>query len=161
LSARLAVLLDVMNGRGKFHSHRTRHRGGRVELVRWCPQGRDPRWNSKMSGPCVYASQNLPISGGRGVKPAVQKAHNKWSVPCTFLRKLPRRATSRPEIEISDKRSAFSSHTPSIEPSYTPCQTGVFWTPGTESYILHAKYFQKTLHFLRNRHFYLFWGGFV
>ena len=25
-----------------------------------------------------------PISGGRAVKPAVQKAHNKWSVPCTF-----------------------------------------------------------------------------
>jgi hypothetical protein len=27
--------------------------------------------------------------------------------------------------------------------------------------MLHAKYFQKTLHFLRNRHFFLFWGGFV
>ena len=37
----------------------------------------------------------------------------------------------------------------------------MFWTPGAESYMLHAKYFQKTLHFLRNRHFYLFWGGFV
>jgi hypothetical protein len=61
LSARLALLLDVMNDRGKFHSHRTRHRGGRVELVWWSPQGRDPRWNSKMSGPCVYASQNLPM----------------------------------------------------------------------------------------------------
>jgi hypothetical protein len=60
LSARLALLLDVMNDRGKFHSHRTKHRGGRVELVWWYPQGRDPRWNSKMSGPCVYASQNLP-----------------------------------------------------------------------------------------------------
>ena len=33
-------------------------------------------------------------------------------------RKLPRRVTSRPEIEISDKRLAFSSQTPSIEPSY-------------------------------------------
>ena len=27
--------------------------------------------------------------------------------------------------------------------------------------MLHAKYFQKTLHFSRNRDFYLFWGGFV
>ena len=25
-----------------------------------------------------------PISGGHAVKPAVQKANNKWSVPCTF-----------------------------------------------------------------------------
>ena len=33
-------------------------------------------------------------------------------------RKLPRRVTSRPEIEISDKRFAFSSQTSSIEPSY-------------------------------------------
>jgi hypothetical protein len=33
-------------------------------------------------------------------------------------RKLPRRVTSRPEIEISDKRSAFSSQTSPIEPSY-------------------------------------------
>ena len=38
--------------------------------------------------------------------------------PLHFLRKLPQRATSRPEIEISDKRLAFSSQTPSIEPSY-------------------------------------------
>ena len=37
----------------------------------------------------------------------------------------------------------------------------MFWTPGAESYMLHAKFFQKTLHFLRNRHFYLFWAGFV
>jgi hypothetical protein len=27
--------------------------------------------------------------------------------------------------------------------------------------MLHAEYFQKTLHFLQNRQFYLFWGGFV
>jgi hypothetical protein len=27
--------------------------------------------------------------------------------------------------------------------------------------MLHAEYFRKTLRFLRNRHFYLFWGGFV
>ena len=27
----------------------------------------------------------------------------------------------------------------------TPCQTGVFWTPDGESYILHAKFFQKNL----------------
>ena len=33
-------------------------------------------------------------------------------------RKLLRRVTSRPEIEIADQRSAFSSQTPSIEPSY-------------------------------------------
>jgi hypothetical protein len=33
-------------------------------------------------------------------------------------RKLPRRVTSRPEIEISDKRLAFSTQTSSIEPSY-------------------------------------------
>ena len=33
-------------------------------------------------------------------------------------RKLPRRVTSRPEFEISDKRLAFSSQTSSIEPSY-------------------------------------------
>ena len=33
-------------------------------------------------------------------------------------RKLPRRVTSRPEIEIADQRSAFSYQTPSIEPSY-------------------------------------------
>jgi hypothetical protein len=38
--------------------------------------------------------------------------------PLRFLRKLPRRATSLPETEISDKRLAFSSQTPSIEPSY-------------------------------------------
>ena len=38
--------------------------------------------------------------------------------PLHFLRKLPRRVTSRPEIEISDKRLAFSSQTSSIEPSY-------------------------------------------
>ena len=38
--------------------------------------------------------------------------------PLHFLRKLPRRVTSRPEIEIVDQRSAFSSQTPSIEPSY-------------------------------------------
>ena len=36
-------------------------------------------------------------------------------------RKLPRRVTSRPEIEISDKRWAFSSQTSSIEPSYKTC----------------------------------------
>jgi hypothetical protein len=33
-------------------------------------------------------------------------------------RKLPRRVTSRPEIEISDKRLAFSTQTSSIKPSY-------------------------------------------
>ena len=33
-------------------------------------------------------------------------------------RKLLRRVTSRPEIEIADKRLAFSIQTPSIEPSY-------------------------------------------
>ena len=33
-------------------------------------------------------------------------------------RKLPRRVTSRPEIEIADQRLAFSYQTPSIEPSY-------------------------------------------
>jgi hypothetical protein len=33
-------------------------------------------------------------------------------------RKLPRRVTSRPEIEISGKRLAFSNQTSSIEPSY-------------------------------------------
>ena len=38
--------------------------------------------------------------------------------PLHFLRKLRRRVTSRPEIEISDKRLAFSSQTSSIEPSY-------------------------------------------
>jgi hypothetical protein len=45
----------------------------------------------------------------------------------------------------------------------TPHQTGVFWTPDGESYmyIVHAKFFKKTLHFLRNRHFYLFRGGFI
>jgi hypothetical protein len=37
----------------------------------------------------------------------------------------------------------------------------VFWAPDGESYMLHAEYFQKTLHFSRNRHFYLFWGSFV
>ena len=37
----------------------------------------------------------------------------------------------------------------------------MFWTPGDESYMLDAEKFQKTLRFLRNRHFYLFWGGFV
>jgi hypothetical protein len=48
----------------------------------------------------------------------VQKAHNNWSVPRIFLRKLPRRVRRRPEIEIAAKRSAFSIQTPSIEPSY-------------------------------------------
>jgi hypothetical protein len=33
-------------------------------------------------------------------------------------RKLLRRVKSRPEIEIADKRLAFSIQTPSIEPSY-------------------------------------------
>ena len=37
----------------------------------------------------------------------------------------------------------------------------MFWTPDGESYILHAEYFQKTLCDRRNRHFYLFWAGFV
>jgi hypothetical protein len=37
----------------------------------------------------------------------------------------------------------------------------VFWTPDDESFMLHAEIFSKTLHFLRNRHFYLFLGGFV
>jgi hypothetical protein len=37
LGAQLALLLDVMNDRGKFHSHRTRHRGGWAELLWWCP----------------------------------------------------------------------------------------------------------------------------
>jgi hypothetical protein len=41
--------------------------------------------------------------------------------PLHFLRKLPRRVTSRPEIEISDKRLAFSSQTSSIEPTYKNC----------------------------------------
>jgi hypothetical protein len=35
----------------------------------------------------------------------------------------------------------------------TPRQIGVFWTPDGESYMLHAEYLQKTLRFLRNRHF--------
>ena len=38
--------------------------------------------------------------------------------PLRFLRKLPRRVKSRPETEIADQRLAFSSQTPSIEPSY-------------------------------------------
>ena len=38
--------------------------------------------------------------------------------PLHFLRKLRRRVTSRPEIEIVDKRLAFSIQTSSIEPSY-------------------------------------------
>ena len=38
-----------------------------------------------------------PISGGRAVKPAVQKAQNKWSGLCA--------------IEIADKRLAFSIQT--------------------------------------------------
>jgi hypothetical protein len=33
-------------------------------------------------------------------------------------RKLLRRVKNRPEIEIADKRLAFSIQTPSIEPSY-------------------------------------------
>jgi hypothetical protein len=40
-------------------------------------------------------------------------------------RKLPRRVTSRPEIEIADQRSAFSSQIPSIEPSYKTGQKQV------------------------------------
>jgi hypothetical protein len=47
-SARLALLLVVMNDRGKFHPHRVRHRGGRAELVWWCPQGRGPRWSQNI-----------------------------------------------------------------------------------------------------------------
>jgi hypothetical protein len=43
-SARLVLLLVVMNDRGKFHSHRVRHRGGCAELVWWCPQGCGPTW---------------------------------------------------------------------------------------------------------------------
>jgi hypothetical protein len=46
LSARLALLLDTMNDRGKFHLHQTRHRGGCAELAWWCPHGRDPRWST-------------------------------------------------------------------------------------------------------------------
>ena len=37
----------------------------------------------------------------------------------------------------------------------------MFWTPDGESYILHAKFFQKTLCDWRNHNFPLFWGGFV
>ena len=37
----------------------------------------------------------------------------------------------------------------------------MFWTPDDESFMLHPEYFQKTLRFLKNRYFYLFWGGFV
>jgi hypothetical protein len=40
-------------------------------------------------------------------------------------RKLPRRVTSRPEIEISDKTLAFSGQTSSIEPSYNTGQKQV------------------------------------
>jgi hypothetical protein len=42
-----------------------------------------------------------------------------------FLRKLPRRAKSQPEIEIATKRLAFSSQTPSIEPQYKTAQKQV------------------------------------
>ena len=82
-----------------------------ADLSKIHPIVRFDTWN-------IWVHQTDPISGGRGVKPAVQKAHNKWSVPCTFSRKLPRRAKSWPEIEIAIKRLAFSSQTPSIEPSY-------------------------------------------
>ncbi len=47
-SAWLALLLVVMNDRGKFHSHRARHRGGWAELVWWCPQGCGPRWSQNI-----------------------------------------------------------------------------------------------------------------
>jgi hypothetical protein len=32
----------------------------------------------------IGVHQADPISGGRGVEPVVQKAHNKWSVPYIF-----------------------------------------------------------------------------
>ena len=67
----------------------------------------------------IRIHQADPISGGRAVKPAVQKAHNTWVISgmCDW-RKLPRRVTSRPEIEIADQRLAFSYQNPSIEPPY-------------------------------------------
>jgi hypothetical protein len=65
LSARLAILLDVINDRGKFHTHRARHRGEWAERVWWCPQGRDPRRNSKMSGPaCTHPKTYLGANVG-------------------------------------------------------------------------------------------------
>jgi hypothetical protein len=47
----------VMNDRGKFHSHRARHRGGWAEHVRWCPQGRGPAWSQN-----IVATQRNQIS---------------------------------------------------------------------------------------------------
>jgi hypothetical protein len=47
-SARLVLLLVVMDDRGKFHLHRARHRGGWAELVWWCPQGCGPRWSQNI-----------------------------------------------------------------------------------------------------------------
>ena len=56
----IALLLVVMNNRGKFHSHRARHRGGWAELVWWCPQGVILGGHKILSPPRVLRSQNLP-----------------------------------------------------------------------------------------------------
>jgi hypothetical protein len=52
-SAQLALLLHVMNDRGKFHSHRARHRGGWAELVWWGPRGLFSEKASEERGPIV------------------------------------------------------------------------------------------------------------
>ena len=59
-----------------------------------------------------------PISGGRAVKPAVQKAHNKWSVLCAIGENCCDVTGCRPESRITDQRLAFSYQNPSIEPPY-------------------------------------------
>jgi hypothetical protein len=45
-----------------------------------------------------------PISGERAVKQAVQKAHNKWSVPCTFEKIA---ATPHPPPELTTQSSCL------------------------------------------------------
>jgi hypothetical protein len=60
-SARLVLLLVVMNDRGKFHLHRARHRGGWAELLWWWPQGCGPRWSQNIVATLRTQISNLTI----------------------------------------------------------------------------------------------------
>ena len=59
-----------------------------------------------------------PISSGRAVMPAVQKAHNQWSVVCGKWQSCSGLPSSRPESRIMDQKLAFSYQNPFIEPPY-------------------------------------------
>jgi hypothetical protein len=77
-------------------------------------------------------------------------------------KKLLRRVKSRPEIEIADKRLAFSIQTPSIEPSYKTGQKQVKMSnsPITQVFFFLKKYCVQhvALTVTRPKHPYLAWS---